>query len=274
MTRKMSSLLLNSFLVSAGTYLVLLGYFIIFQSDFIYFPERKISLTPKDIKLTYQDIELQASDGTRLSAWFIPADHARGVILFCHGNAGNLSHRIESILLFHRLNLSTFIFDYRGYGKSQGKPSESGSYLDGEAAWNYLIDTLKVNPKEIILFGESLGGAVAAYLSQKYQPQALILNSTFTSLKDVGAKLYPYIPVRLIARFNYPTIAYLKKVHCPVLIVHSHNDEFVPLSSARKLFEAAHEPKEFLELKGSHNECTFLSAKAYEAGLKEFISRL
>ncbi len=195
------------------------------------------------------------------------------MILFCHGNGGNISHRLDSIQLFHRLGLSTFIFDYRGYGLSEGSPAEKGTYLDAEAAWNYLIRQRKVEPKKIIVFGRSLGGAVAAWLAQGHTPRMLIIESTFTSVKDLAGKFYPYFPVRLLSRFNYNVIEYLQKVNCPLLIIHSRDDEIVPFSHGQRLFMSAKEPKEFLDIMGTHNEGFILSGKHYETGLDSFISQ-
>ncbi len=208
----------------------------------------------------------------KLSGWFVPAERSRGVILFCHGNAGNISHRLESVQVFHRLGLSTFVFDYRGYGQSEGKPTEQGTYLDAEAAWRHLVQKQQVDPTEIIIFGRSLGGAIAAWLARDHPPKALIIESTFTSVRDIGAELYPYLPVRLLSRFDYNAMDYLRQVNCPVLIVHSRDDEIIPFSHGRRLLETANEPKEILEITGTHNEGFMTSAKRYEDGLDSFIS--
>jgi len=194
------------------------------------------------------------------------------VILFCHGNAGNISHRLESIQIFHRLGLNVFIFDYRGYGRSEGKPSEIGTYRDVEAVWQYLVEERQVSPNRIVVFGRSLGGAVAAWSANRHTPGALILESAFTSVPDIAAKLYPYLPVRLLSRFKYNTAEYLDEVDCPVLIVHSREDEIMPFSHGKQLFERARGPKEFLEISGTHNEGFITSEKRYIEGLNTFIS--
>jgi len=244
----------------------------VFQSSFVYFPYRDLAATPGAIGLSYQAVSFEAKDGVRLSGWFIPAERSRGVILFCHGNGGNISHRLDKIQIYNRIGLSTFIFDYRGYGESAGKPSEQGTYFDAEAAWDYLVSQRQISPEKIIIYGESLGGAVAAWLAQDHHAKALILESTFTSVKDLGAKLYPYLPVRLLARFDYNALNYIRKVHCPVLIIHSPEDEIVPFSQGHLLFESANSPKELLEIRGSHNDGFLESAERYTAGLDKFIS--
>jgi len=178
---------------------------------------------------------------------------------------------LESIQIFYRLGLDVFIFDYRGYGQSEGKPTEHGTYEDAEAAWRYLVEERQTNPRQIIIFGRSLGGAVASWLAQSHTPGALIIESTFTSLTDIAATLYPYLPVRLLLRFEYNTAEYLGRVYCPVLIVHSPDDEIMPFRHGQQLFEMARKPKKFLEIFGTHNEGFIISSKGYETGLNAFI---
>jgi fermentation-respiration switch protein FrsA (DUF1100 family) len=218
-------------------------------------------------------VAFQTSDSLLLSGWLVGDDKSRDVVLHFHGNAGNMSHRLDSFIIFNRLGLNTFIFDYRGYGRSQGSPSEQGTYLDAEAAWQYLTETEHIPSERIILFGRSLGGAVAARLATQVKAKALILESTYTSVPDLGADLYPFLPVRLISRFHYNTRAILQKIDLPVLIVHSPQDEIIPFSHGKALYEAAKEPKHFLEISGSHNEGFFHSKEIYMEGLKEFLSK-
>ena len=258
--------------IIAGAYIAFAGFLFIFQSNYVYYPERILSNDPSSIGLSFEAISFETTDRVKLSGWFVPSESSRGVILFCHGNAGNISHRLDSIQIFYRLGLDILIFDYRGYGQSEGKPNESGTYRDAEAAWQYLVEERKVNPNRIIIFGRSLGGAVAAWLAQSHMPGALILESTFTSVPDIAAKLYPYLPIRLLSRFKYDTAGYLDKVNCPVLIVHSREDEIMPFTHGQRLFERATEPKKFLEISGSHNEGFITSGKHYEEGLNAFIS--
>jgi len=238
----------------------------------VYFPIRTLSTDPSSIGLRFEDVYLETEDGVTLHGWFIPHDGARGVILFCHGNAGNISHRLDSIRVFHRLGLDVFIFDYRGYGQSEGRPTERGTYEDAEAAWRYLIEEHQVLPSEVIVFGRSIGGAVGAWLAQNHKPRLLILESTFTSLRDVAAKLYPFFPVKRLLRFEYSTVEYLGGVNCPVLIIHSRNDEIMPFTQGQQLFEVAREPKTFLEISGTHNEGFITSGRDYEEGLDAFLS--
>ena len=259
--------------VCGGVYVGLGLVLVLNQSRYIYFPERSIVATPSAVGLAHEPVQFQAADGVELAGWFVPAEPSRAVVLFCHGNAGNMSHRLDSILLFNRLGLSTFIFAYRGYGQSGGRTTETGTYRDVEAAWQYLIDERGIEPAEIVVFGRSLGGAVASWLAQKHTPAAAIVESTFTSVPDVAAKLYPIYPVRWLSRFSYDAAEYVAKANCPVLVVHSRDDDIIPFSHGQMLFEAANEPKQFLEIQGSHNDGFFVSGKQYQDGLDTFISR-
>lgn len=245
----------------------------LFQSRFIYFPLRQIEATPAILGLTYEAVQFEAEDGVKLSGWFIPAEEASRIVLFFHGNAGNISHRLESIALFHRLGLSVFIIDYRGYGQSEGSPSESETYLDAAAAWRYLVEERGSEPEQIIIFGRSLGGAVATWLAHNHPPKALIIESTFTSVPDMGAGQYPFLPVRLLARIQYNSLERIPQINVPILIVHSPEDEIIPYSHGQQLFQAANEPKTFLQLRGGHNEGFIISGQPYEEGLKSFIEK-
>jgi uncharacterized protein len=244
------------------------------QSRIVYYPERHIITTPAAIQIPYQDVVFSAEDGTKLTGWFIPASTSKGVILFCHGNAGNISHRLDTIDLFHRLGYSTFIFDYRGYGQSEGSPSEKGTYQDVDAAWKHLTRTKGISPSDIIIFGRSLGSSIGAWLAGREQPAACILESSFTSARDVAATLYPYLPVSILCRYKYDSAEALKTVQCPLLFIHSTDDEIIPIQLGRKLYAAAPEPKTFVQINGDHNSGFILSAKKYENGIHTFLDGL
>jgi fermentation-respiration switch protein FrsA (DUF1100 family) len=244
------------------------------QESMLYFPDKEIHETPKNIGLQYEEIAFEAEDGVSIAGWYIPAEKGRGVILFCHGNAGNISHRLESIKIFHSLNLSVLIFDYRGYGKSEGRPTEKGTYRDAEAAWDYLVNVKKKSPGEIILFGRSLGGAVAAELALRRNPAGLIIESSFKSVPDLGQKFYPWLPVRFLSRFEYSTIDKVALIKCPKLIVHSPGDEIVPFDQGKAIYGKASPPKDFLEIMGGHNEGFLTSGKVYAEGLERFLQKV
>jgi hypothetical protein len=246
------------------------------QDGLVYYPDlpgRTYEATPAQYKLNYENVTLTTSDGVRLAAWFVPAENPRGALLFTHGNAGNISHRLDAIKLFHDLGLSVLIFDYRGYGQSGGKPDEAGTYRDAEAAWQHLAAQRGIKPEYIVVFGESLGGAVAAHLAAQHKPGALILASTFTSVPDLASDLYPRLPVRWITRYRYGTRDYLKNVHAPVLVAHSREDEIIPFSHGQSLYASAHEPKQFLELRGGHNDLFFMNSEALGRATGSFIEQ-
>ncbi|MBU0680634.1 MAG: alpha/beta hydrolase [Proteobacteria bacterium] len=261
-------------LLVALVYGVMLLFVFLYQNHLLFLPNlpsRQVETTPAEVGLAYEPVTLTTSDHIELDAWFLPAAAARGVILFCHGNAGNISHRLDSLLIFHRLGFSTLIFDYRGYGRSQGTPTEAGTYADAEAAWQYLVEERHIDPGRIVLFGRSLGAAVAAQLATVHRPGALIIESCFTSVPDMAAQLYPLLPARLLSRLNYNVLDYVQQVSCPLLVVHSPDDEIIPFNHGERIFAAARSAKMFLELKGGHNEGFFVTGEAYVKGLADFL---
>jgi pimeloyl-ACP methyl ester carboxylesterase len=241
----------------------------------VYYPYKQIISTPADEGLNYRDVNFHASDGVSLSGWMVGNEKKNFVILFCHGNGGNISYNIGFLPIFDRLDCRTFIFDYRGYGQSGGKPTEEGTYLDVEAAWKYLVEIEKIQPGRIILFGHSLGGAIATHLAVKTgnKAKALILESTFTSVPELGSGLYPYLPVALVCKYKYDTRKLLPKISIPLLIIHSPQDEIIPYKHGQTLFSEAHEPKQFLIISGTHNEGSFSSGTLYISGLMKFLGR-
>ena len=237
----------------------------VMQPRFLYCPIRAVPHTPAELDLDFEDVTLRTEDGVRLAAWYIPAEDSQFTVLFCHGNGGNMMHRLDSIEILHNLGLSCLVFDYRGYGNSEGKPTEEGTYLDAAAAYAWLTGHKKIRPDNIIVFGRSLGGSIAAHLAAAVGARGLVVESSFTSYVEIGQRFYPYMPVRWFARFGYRTIDYVKDAHCPVMFVYSRNDEIVPFEFGRELFDAANEPKEFVEIFGSHNDGFLVSGEAYRA---------
>lgn len=244
------------------------------QASLLYFPgipSRELTATPLDVGLAYENVTLTAEDGVRLHGWWIPHAHPRATLLHLHGNAGNVSHRLELIRILHDLGLSILIFDYRGYGRSQGKPSEAGTQRDSLAAWRHLTEVRHIPPDQIVLHGQSLGAALAAWLAAHEPPGALILESAFTSVPELAAELLPWLPARRLARFHYDTRQYLGSVRCPVLVVHSPDDEIIPYAHGQRLYETAARPKAFLKLRGDHNAGFLLSGRDYVDGLDTFL---
>jgi fermentation-respiration switch protein FrsA (DUF1100 family) len=272
--RKVWSLLIHIAAILVFAYIGLGLILFLMQSKFVYYPTREVTLTPEDIGLSYENVTFISTDGAALTGWYIPSDNAEFTVLFCHGNGGNIMHRLDSIDFFHKMGVNCFIFDYRGYGQSGGKPSEEGTYKDAEGAYRWLTEEKKISGDQIIIFGRSLGGSVAAYLAGSTTAGGLVVESTFTSYVDMGRKFYWYMPVRLFARFKYETIEYIKQVGCPVLVIHSRDDDIVPFELGERLYEAANEPKEFVEILGSHNDGFLVSAETYKAAWHDWLSRL
>jgi fermentation-respiration switch protein FrsA (DUF1100 family) len=264
-------------MVSVVTTLVLViaifsGFMYVNQPGMIFFPIKELQDSPGDWGMQYEDLTIDTADKIRLHGWFIPRGGPNKTLLFFHGNAGNISHRGDSIKIFHELGLNVLIFDYRGYGQSEGKPTEEGLYKDARAAWNYLTQTRGINDKNIILFGRSLGGAVAAKLAAEVNAGGVILESTFSSARDMAHELFPILSYLVPVRFDFKTAEYIKQVNCPVLVVHSPDDEIIPYSLGRKVYDAANQPKQLLELNGDHNSGFLQSQPRYQKELDHFIS--
>jgi fermentation-respiration switch protein FrsA (DUF1100 family) len=269
----MSRMLWNILTLLALAYAALIALVYFFQSRLVYFPQigREIAATPRAYGLAFEPVTFATDDGEKLAAWWVPGERAAGTVLIFHGNAGNISHRLEYLAMFHRLGYASLIVEYRGYGQSTGSPSEEGTYRDAEAAWRWLTNEKSVAPADIVIFGESLGGAVASWLAARVKPRAVVLASTFTSVPDLGAQIYPFLPVRLISRFSYDTREAVKAVKAPVLIAHSRDDDIVPFTHGTALYEAAHEPKQFLEMRGGHNDGFIFMRDEWVAQLGAFL---
>lgn len=243
------------------------------KSLWLYFPSNKMIATPEDYKLTYEEIFLDVSDGARVHAWFISSPKNRGTILFCHGNAGNISGRIGQAKFFAELGFNTLLFDYREYGKSIGTLSEEGTFLDAERVWNYLISERKLNPDNIIIWGRSLGGAVAIWLAHKYQPALLVTESTFKSLADVTSSYCVCLFPVIFVGDDYNSIEYIKSVKSPTLFVHSRDDDVIPFSHGEELYKNSKAKKEFIILRGSHNSGVRDSMSIYKLGVIKFLKK-
>ncbi len=260
-------------LLGAAAYASFAGLLFGLQASLVYYPDlgREIVATPADHGLPYEDVAVRTSDGETLAAWWVPVAAPRGVVLLFHGNAGNISHRIDYLAMFHRLGYATLIADYRGYGKSTGRPSEEGTYRDAEACWSWLMDR-SVRPRDIVVFGESLGGGVATWIAQERPLGALVLASTFTSIPDMAEAVYPYLPVRMLARIHYDNIGRLPRITAPVLIMHSPDDEIVPYRHAERLHAAAGSRKGFVSLAGGHNEGLVYRRAEWVRALEAFLA--
>lgn len=245
------------------------------EHHFIFFPDRTLVATPAAAGLEYEEVWFSAADGVKLHGWYFPGHPGRPVLLFCHGNAGNISHRIDNLWHFHRLGLSVLIFDYRGYGRSEGRASEEGTYDDGRGALTWLRNR-GWQPQQMIYFGRSLGAGVAVQLALEQPPGALVLETPFPSIAAMGWHHNPilYLLLGWALDARYDSYNKLGKIHVPLLLFQGDRDTIVPEGMARKLFERANEPKTFYRISGAnHNDTLNFGGPAYWRQWREFIDR-
>ena len=255
---------MTSYVIMFVLGLLLLNVWMYFQQpQMIFYPLRELYQNPADWGLDYEDVTLNTADNVQLHGWYIPQQQSEQVLLFFHGNAGNISHRRDSIELFHRLGLNVFIIDYRGYGKSRGKPDEQGLYRDAAAAWDYLTEEKGIASDHILIFGRSLGGAVAARLAAGVQARGLILESTLSSARDFARTAFPVLSRLVFTRYDFNTAENIRHVHYPVLVLHSPDDQIMPFHLGEKIFQAAQPPKHFVRMRGDHNNGFLQSQPEY-----------
>ncbi len=247
-----------------------------FEHSQVFRPGRGVDCHPADFQLPVEEVTLTAGDGVRLHAWWIPAattaPRRHLAVLFCHGNAGNLTSRPGYYQAIRETGVNLFTFDYRGYGRSAGTPGETGTYRDTHAAYAWLR-AKGFAPGDIFLWGESLGGGIASELPLHEPVGGLVLQSSFTSIPDLGGEIFPWLPVRLISTIRYDTVHRLPRLRVPVLLLHSRQDELIGFHHAEKNFAAANEPKLLWELRGGHNEALEADRSRFVAGLEEFLRR-
>lgn len=268
--------ILTWILVLAALYLLIVFAFWFWQDRFMYFPGPPAGQPPPVAGLELREDWIATPDGERLHAWRArPAGRSDrlGGVLVCHGNGGNIANRQTSAETFAAMGYEVLLFEYRGYGSSSGKTNEEGTYVDAVAAYDRLASSPGIDPDRIVAYGESLGGAVAIELSRRRRLKAVVVESTFTSMPDIGAAVYPWIPVRLLARARYDSIAKVPALGVPLLVIHSPDDDLIPFEQGRRLFEAAREPKHFLATSGRHNDWGFAQTKEWRSLVREFLAR-
>jgi len=248
------------------------GLVLLFEKSFIYFPSRGYDATPSGLSLAHEDVWLTAEDGVRIHGWYLPVPRARWVTLVSHGNAGNISHRLDRAqLLQARLRSSVFLYDYRGYGASEGSPDEAGTYRDARAAYGYLVGEKQVKAHELVLFGESLGSAVALELALAHPAAALVLEAPFTSVRDM-ARTTIFAPLAPFVRTRYESLDRISRLRMPLLVVQGDRDEVVPPVQGRRLFDAAREPKRYSAIRGAgHNGTYLVGGEAYWQAIADFL---
>ncbi len=247
----------------------------IFEDQFIYFPQ-KYPQGPYDQASSIpnlQDCWITTPDSVKIHGWYVTAESAKATFVISHGNAGNISHRYLILRSLQKRGYNVLMYDYRGYGRSEGSPSEEGVYLDGRAALDYVLALRGVDSSRTLLWGTSLGGAVAVDVATHRPVAGMILESTFTSAKEVARVLYPFLPVHFFLRTKLNSIEKIKSLHVPILIVHGSHDTIIPAGFGRKLFEAANDPKEMYEIPGAdHNDTFFVGGEAYFDRIDRFVS--
>ncbi|MBI2554682.1 MAG: alpha/beta hydrolase [Candidatus Rokubacteria bacterium] len=243
------------------------------ERAFIYYPVRELEGTPERVGLGYRDVWFQAEDGVRLHGWLVPGRRPTTLLWF-HGNAGNISHRLDNIREIHqRLGIGVFIFDYRGYGQSEGSPTEAGLYRDARAAREALVRSLGIPSERIVYFGRSLGGAVALELTLTHPPPGLILESPFLSVQAMANRTLPGSGFLFKSRFD--SLAKIGRLRVPLLILHGDADEVVPYEHGRRLWEAASEPKAFYTIARAHHNDTYLvGGSGYWEAWRKFLHAL
>ena len=246
-----------------------------FMENLVFFPETTIEQTPLDLDLPFEDVWFTSGDSVRLHGWLIPASSPKHLLLFCHGNAGNISHRLDNVRLLHNMGISVFIFDYRGYGRSQGHISEKGFYQDSEAAYAVARKWAGQNGAKLVVFGRSLGGIAATHLGATKKCDGLILESTFTNMGAMARAHYPLPFAETLLKHRLNALDEIVQVRVPILFFHGDRDRIVPIKLGRKLFKAAPNPKEFVVLPGAgHNDTYVVGGQDYFKKIESFFARL
>jgi fermentation-respiration switch protein FrsA (DUF1100 family) len=243
------------------------------EDKFIFHPDPVSARDPSHVGLSFENILFNTQDDIRLHGWFIPHQEARATLVWFHGNAGNISDRLLNIKLLHdRIKINIFIFDYRGYGQSEGTASEKGTYLDGAAAIKYLLGRDDAAARQLILFGRSLGAAVAAEMAIRFTSLGLILESPFVSIREMAQALFPSLPIAWLLRTRYDTLEKVRRVKAPIMVLHGDHDATVPFAQGKRVFEVAPQPKRFYRIVGaSHNDTFVVGGEEYYGALREFI---
>jgi len=240
------------------------------ESKSVFYPTRPLSATPQELGLPFEDVYIQTEDHLKLHGWLIKAPSAGSTLVFFHGNAGNIGDRLGKIDLFYRMGLNILIIDYRGYGNSDGYPTERGVYKDAVAAYDYLLQRDDMKGQKIIGYGASLGGAIAIDLAVKRPLACLIMDSTFSSAADIAKRIYPFVPSFLI-RTKLDSVTKIKKIAVPKLFIHGVGDQTIPIALGRKLYDASPGPKEFIEIRGDHNDGHLYDEDKIREGIKRFL---
>ena len=253
---------------------VINAYLYIKQPNMVFYPSNDVDVSPSDWGLSFENVSLKTINNQNISGWFLPHSQAKKTVLFFHGNGGNISHRGDSLYIFHKLKLNILIIDYIGYGDSEGSPSELGLYQSADAAWQYLVSYKKIKPENIIIFGRSLGGAVAVDLALRVKAGGLILESTFSSVRDVVDIAFPIFSPFIYLRYSFDSFSKIKNISIPTLVIHSPDDGVIPFELGVKLFKGLNTEKDFLQISGGHNDGFMQSVSTYMPSIRSFSQSL
>lgn len=267
--------------MAAVAYTGVLLFLFAIQDYFIFHPLKVVEIDPARLGIPYETVSIRTVDGETLAGWLVPAESPRATVLFFHGNAGNISHRLHALMGLPEVGLSVLMIDYRGYGESTGSPSEEGIYRDAEAAWDHLTKERGLAPREIVLYGESLGSAPSLHLAAKLEregnqgPAAVILEGAFASALEMGKRSFPFLPVSWVLRSRFDNLSRIREVTAPTFIIHAVRDEIVPIEMARRLHEAsAARIKQLREVEpGGHNTLWMQGARELYAEIAGFVKR-
>jgi len=243
-------------------------------NKFVYRPEATFAaedFTPATLGLAYEEVSIKTGDNLLLSAWYFPADNATHLLMYCHGNAGDIRDWSHAMPPFLQMGCSILLFDYRGYGQSQGKPSEEGLYLDGEAVWGWVAERAEKEGLTAVSLGKSLGSAVAIHVAAQMPPAALILDSAFTSMREIALTVTPWLPDAMLPEL-YESLKIVPKLTCPTLVLHGSDDTLVPLAHGQALYDTMTCPKTLMIIDDAdHNNLS--SSPQYDAAIRAFLSK-
>lgn len=261
-------------IISVATMVIVCCYMALFEDQFIYFPSRELDATPAEFGMQHEELLIATDGELTLCGWYMPVPLSTHAVIHFHGNAGNISHRLSLYRRWQAMGLSVYAIDYRGYGRSEGEPSEAGLYEDARAAWRDATMRLGLKPNSIIIAGRSLGAAVAAKLATEVQAAGVVLETPFSNIPDMAAHHYPWLPLRFLAGSRYDTKALVHDIHQPLLLIAARNDTIAPPQMAEAIFQEANEPKQKIELAGDHNDFDDYSSAAYKQAWQSWLSTL
>lgn len=251
-------------------------FLMIFEKQLIYYPAKAVDVTPKALGLPFEDVTIDVEPGVKIHGWFIKAskEPSGATILFSHGNAGNIADRLDRVLSWRDLGVDFLLYDYRGFGRSTGSPDEEGTYVDGRAAYDHLVKTRGLDPKRVVLMGESLGCAISIQLALDRPAAGLVLEAPFASIPHMASAIYPFLPARFFVRTRYDNLEKIPRVKAPLLVVQGTRDEVIPVAQGRMVFDAASSAKQYLAIEGAHhNDVYVVGGTQYKSALADFLAR-